>query len=89
MIGMWDQIFKDWLFDTGYSTVNDWGFQTIEGWNYYWIINPETDKFAFIRDKSLPMGKKYYEVLVKDWVDYNGWAEKFHLETGGVYKNDH
>ena len=85
MIGMWDENFESWLAETRYSTINDWGFQHIDGWDYYWIINPETDKFALIRDKSLKVSgkrRKYYEVLVKDWTDYNGWAKTFHEEEG-------
>ena len=87
MKGMMEyNIFKNWLSETGYSTINDWGFQRIGGWYYYWIINPKTDKFAFIREGSLSGGKRYYKVLVKDWTDHNGWAKTFHEETQGIYR---
>lgn len=77
--------FEAWLDLTGYTTINDWNYQTIDGWNYYWLINPQTNKFALIRDMPTYRGT-YYEVLVKDYVDYNGWADKFHEETRGIYK---
>lgn len=65
----------NWCGDNGYLTYNDWNFQRIDGVDYFFIINPEIDKFALVK-KSLTT----YEILVKDWTDRNGYAEQFHKE---------
>lgn len=82
--------FDKWIQKTGYTNVNDWGYQIIGGHAYYWIINPATDKFALIqytREHTAKWCTSQYEVLVEGWTDFNGWAEKFHEETQGYYKN--
>lgn len=81
--------FLDWCNDNGYITCTDWNYQIIEDKHYYFLVNPKIDKFALIeyRPEIIDTGwQAWYKVLVKDWTDYNGWAEKFHEETGGVWK---
>lgn len=75
--------FKDWCDRTGHITANDWNYQTVRGRDYYFIINPKTDKFALI---SYDAKNVDYQVVVSGWTDYNGYAEKFHEETAGVWK---
>jgi hypothetical protein len=65
--------FKKWLDETGYSTINDWNMQEIEGYLYYFIKNRNTGKYALIKEVWL-YGD--YAVLVDGWTDYNGWGEK-------------
>lgn len=81
--------YSEWCDKNGYITINDWGYQTIGKSIYYFIINPKTDKFALVEYQPEIIGtlwQDWYKVLVKDWVDYNGWAEKFHEETKGGWK---
>lgn len=75
--------FEAWCSLSGYITCTDWNIQTINNREYYFIINPKTDKFALIRED---MRIDNYEILVSGWTDYNGYAEKFHEETEGVWK---
>lgn len=75
--------FESWCCENGYITTNDWNYQSIAGLDYYFIINPKTDKFALIQ-QNCEVGT--YHTLVWDWVDFNGWAEQFHKETGGIWK---
>ena len=81
--------FFDWCDESGYIRVNDWQYNIIKDVHYYFIINPKTDKFALIRFIPSRLGfgcTNQFDVLVQDWIDYNGWAEKFHEETRGHYK---
>jgi len=76
-----------WCASHGYTTITDWGYQSIGDCNYYWLLNPKTSKFALI--KHSPSFDGYtdtYEVLVDGWTDFNGYAEAFHEETSGIYK---
>lgn len=70
------QEYINWCNQNGYITYNDWNLQRIDGADYFFIINPETDKFALIKQSTAG-----YEVLVKDWTDFNGYAEQFHKES--------
>ena len=81
--------FSAWCDLNGYITVTDWNYQEISSSHYYFIINPKTDKFALIEYRPGIEGtawQDWYRVLVQDWTDYNGWAEKFHEETGSSWK---
>lgn len=60
----------DWLKVSGYSNRNDWNFQEIGEFSYYFIKNTKTGKYALIKHN---FADDYYEVMVQDWVDYNGW----------------
>ena len=83
------QQYKDWCEQTGYITATDWQYQTIGVLSYWFLLNPKTDKFALIQYNKARVGTGYpdqYEVFVQGWTDYNGWAEKFHNETGGLWK---
>lgn len=75
--------FRDWCDRTGYITTNDWNYQIVCGRDYYFIINPKTDKFALI---SFDGKNIDYQVVVSGWTDFNGYAERFHEETAGVWK---
>lgn len=83
--------FYSWAEHLGYIHITDWQYQIIEEVHYYFIINPKTDKFALIKFTPSRLGlgsDNQFEVLVKDWTDYNGWAEKFHEETNNVWKRE-
>lgn len=75
--------YEDWCSRTGHITCNDWNYQTIGEYDYFFIINPKTDKFALIRYDKKNLDR---QVILKDWTDFNGYAEKFHQETEGFYK---
>ena len=81
--------FSKWCDLNGYIVANDWNYQVIGSSHYYFIINPTINKFALIEHRPEIKGtdwQDWYKVLVQDWVDYNGWSEKFHEGTGGVWK---
>lgn len=81
--------FDNWCKENGYIRRNDWCRQIINGYHYYFLINPTTDKFAFIEYRPEIKGsawQAWFTVLVKDFVDFNGWADEFHKETAGVFK---
>lgn len=83
--------FYEWCGSKGYVHWTDWEYQIIEEAHHYFIINPKTDRFALIKFLPSRLGLGYenqFEVLVQDWTDYNGWAEKFHEETNHVWKRD-
>jgi hypothetical protein len=52
--------------------MNDWSFQEIGEFLYYFIKNQDTGKYALIKQY---FGQDRYEVLLQDWTDYNGLAE--------------
>lgn len=82
--------FSKWCDLCGYITETDWNYQVIGSSHYYFIINPKTDKFALIEYKPEIKGtawQDWYKVLVQNWIDYNGWADKFHKETEGVWND--
>lgn len=62
--------FDQWCFEHGYSTSNDWNFQTIGDFNYYFIKTYTTSKYALIKHY---FGQDRYQVLLHGWTDYNGW----------------
>lgn len=62
--------FQSWMTETGYSNINDWNMQEIDGHLYYFIKNYDTNKYALIKE-FWPY--EDYVVLVEDWTDYNGW----------------
>lgn len=81
--------YAEWCNKLGYITANDWGYQTIGRSDYYFILNPKTDKFALIKFTPARIGTGFpdwYDVLVQNWVDHNDWAEQFHKETQGGWK---
>ncbi len=73
--------FYEWMKATGYIPHNDWQYQKIGSATYYFIINPNTDRFALIEQ-----AKSEYNVLLSGWEDFNGWAEQFHKETNYFWK---
>lgn len=75
--------FKDWCDRAGYITVNDWNYQTVRGRDYYFIINPKTNKFSLIKFDAKNVD---YDILASDLELFNDWAEKFHEETDGIWK---
>lgn len=75
--------FHRWCDDTDHITSNDWGFQTIFNNSFFFVLNPKTDKFSFVKYDTVD---ETYEIILSEWVDHNGWADKFHEETGGVWK---
>lgn len=76
--------YLNWCERTGHITINDWGYQEIRGDAYFFIINPKTDKFTLVRFRIKDCD---YQLLVKGWTDYNGWAEQFHKETCNYWNN--
>lgn len=76
--------YEDWCNRTGHITCNDWNYQTIRGFDHFFILNPRTDTFSLIRFDTENCD---YKVLVSDWTDYNGYAEQFHKETNNFWKN--
>lgn len=86
---MTKQDFYSWSERLGYIHITDWQYQIIDEIHYYFIINPKTEKFALIKFIPSRIGlgaDNQFDVLVQDWIDYNGWAEKFHEETNGDWK---
>ncbi len=76
--------YLDWCKNMGYLHYSDWNYQTIGRSNYFFIINPNTDKFALICHTPAKIGVfglDTYKVLVNGWTDFNGWAEEFHKES--------
>lgn len=68
-----------WLKISDYSDINDWNFQTIDGSNYFFIKHNFENKYALIKHRPKISGEfveDYFEILVQEWTDYNGWGEE-------------
>lgn len=80
--------FSKWCDLWGYLSSIDWNYQVIGSSHYYFIFNPKTNNFALIEYRPEIKGtdfQDWYKVLVQDWIDFDGWAEKFHAESEFVY----
>lgn len=60
--------FDHWMSRTGYSDINDWNFQSINDYLYYWIRN-NLGYYALIKEKSYD-----YQVLVQGFKDYGAFT---------------
>ena len=77
------EAFESWCRLSAHTLCNDWQFQVIDGYKFYFIINPKQDTFSLIKES---LAGTDYEILIEGYKDYNGWAEVFHEETGGTWK---
>lgn len=64
--------FDEWLIQSGYCTMNDWNYQTIDSFDYYFIKNHTTNRYALIKRH---FGQDRYEVILENWIDYNNWGD--------------
>ncbi len=62
--------FQGWMKASGYSNINDWNMQEIDGHLHYFIKNYTTGKYALLKE-FFPY--EVYYILVEGWIDYNGW----------------
>lgn len=70
--------YKEWMKSSGYSDMNDWNYQKIAQFNYFFIKHTKLEKYALIKEFRAKAGTgapNRYEVLIEGWVDYNGWAK--------------
>ena len=72
--------FDSWLYSSKYSLANDWNYQEIGEYHYYFIKHETEERYALIKETpTIPYnvyktGHKY-QVLVQGWTDYNGWND--------------
>lgn len=75
--------FENWCDQTGHITATDWNYQTIGNSDYYFIINPKTNKFSLVKFDRKNID---YQILVSDFDLFNEYAKIFHEETNGSWK---
>lgn len=75
---MTSEEFRAWCEQTGYTTINDWNYQEIDGYSYYFIKHSTKNVYALIKQRlKARQVVEQYQVLVEGWTDYNGWKPDF------------